>query len=94
LRAPYLFHLFKIIISPTLTFPQVVVWYYDIAGAATGGVGEEEMRAHATKACCGVHSLGQCPPPLERSTVMEIREWILASPGTTGEAVAAAAANT
>jgi hypothetical protein len=61
---------------------QVVVWYYDIKGAAVGGVGEEEMRAHAAATSCGVSSPGPCPPPLERSTVMEIREWILASQGT------------
>jgi hypothetical protein len=59
----------------------VLVWYYDEAAAAAAGVNEDSMRTFAAAVSCGVKDPGPCPSPLERSSVMEIREWICAFQG-------------
>ena len=70
---------------------RVVVWYYDVEAAkaeatATGKAieeqdeeiekQEEEMVHYASAVASGQSNPGNCPEPLERSTVMEIRKWI------------------
>ena len=52
----------------------VLVWYYDEAAAAAAGINEDSMRTFAAAVSCGVEDPGPCPSPLERSSVMEIRE--------------------
>ena len=68
----------------------VLVWYYDEAAAAAAGINEETMHTFAAAVSCGVEDPGPCPSPLERSSVMEIREWICAFQGALGGAVATA----
>jgi hypothetical protein len=59
----------------------VLVRYYDEAAAAAARVNEDFMRTFAAAVSCGVEDPGPCPSPLERSSVMEIREWICAFQG-------------
>jgi len=56
----------------------VIVWYYDVDAAVEEEVTEEEMKQYADAFVSEDPSSGPCPPPLERSTVEEIRSWIFA----------------
>jgi len=56
----------------------VIVWYYDVDTAMEEEVTEEEMKQYADAFVSEDPSSEPCPPPLERSTVEEIRSWIFA----------------
>jgi hypothetical protein len=59
---------------------EPVVWYYDVNSAQRSGVDVETLKSHTRQ----YESLkvGIVPDCLERSSVWEVREWILAYKST------------